>query len=180
MDPFNRDGRAADGAWSAGRRAGAAEGKPDTRWAEFAAAERSSPLSFGDVPHQLRFPIEHEATVYSDGTGIYVDPYRRPDPANTTDGTHATHCIPRPRSGKRSHETTFGRRLHGWNEYPFSPRERILNTLQKDDALSPDQIAALALGLEGYRAAGGGLSSSQHRAMVDMISDPGHRYRRTR
>ena len=65
------------------------------------------------------------------------------------------------------------------NPTDSSHRERILNTLSKGESLSPDQIAALESGLEGYRAAEGGLSSSQYRAMADMISDLGDQYRRT-
>ena len=59
-------------------------------------------------------------------------------------------------------------------------RERIVNALHGGEALSPDWIISLELGLESYRAAGGELSSSQYRAMVDMIVDLGDPYRHTR
>ena len=49
-----------------------------------------------------------------------------------------------------------------------------------EETLSPDQITSLELGLESYRRAGGELSSSRYRAMVDMVSDLGDQYRRTR
>ena len=53
-----------------------------------------------------------------------------------------------------------------------------MNALSKGESLSPHQIADLESGLEGYRTAAGGLSSSQYRAMVDMISDLGNPHRR--
>ena len=71
-------------------------------------------------------------------------------------------------------------RGQGRGEFPFSHREQILNALQRGGALNPGQIAVLESGLEGYRAGGGVLFSSQHRAMLDMISDLGDQHRHTR
>ena len=118
--------------------------------------------------------------MYSRSRRRFVDLYRGADPPNTIDRSHAAHYIPRPRGWEPGHETGFGRLSQGWNQFPFSHRERNLNTLSKGESLSPEQIAALESGLEGYRAADGGLSSSQYRAMVDMISDLGDQYRHAR
>ena len=180
MNRFNRGTGNADSVWSRGRNRKVAVREANARWSEFAAAQRTSPISFSDDPRQLLYPIEHEATVYSKSRGRYVDLYRGAEPPNTIDRSHAAHYIPRPRGWEPAHETGFGRLSQGWNQFPFSHRERILNTLSKGEAPSPDQIAALESGLEGYRAAESGLSSSQYRAMVDMISDLGDQYRHAR
>ena len=179
MNRFNRGTGTADSVWSRGRGRRVAAREANARWSEFAAAQRTSSISFSDDPRQLLYPIEHEATVYSERRGRFVDLYRGAEPPNTIDRSHAAHYIPRPRGWEPTHETGFGRLSQGWNQFPFSHRERILNTLSKGESLSPDQIAALESGLEGYRAAEGGLSSSQYRAMADMISDLGDQYRRT-
>ena len=180
MNRFNQGTGTADSVWSRGRDRRVAAQEANARWSEFAAAQRTSSTSFSDDPRQLLYPIEHEATVYSNRRGRFVDLYRGADPPNTIDRSHAAHYIPRPRGWEPTHETGFGRLSQGWNQFPFSHRERILNTLSKGEALSPDQIAALESGLEGYRAAEGGLSSYQYRAMVDMISDLGDQYRHAR
>ena len=129
---------------------------------------------------RLLYLVEHETTLYSETGEKIADVYRGADPPNTLDRSHAAPFIPRPRGWEPTHETGFGRLSQGWNEFPFSHRERILNTLSKGESLNPEQIAALESGLEGYRAAGGRLSSSQHRAMVDMISDLGEQHRHAR
>ena len=162
------------------RREVAALREANSRWSEFTAAQRTSTVSFSDDPRQLLYHVEPEATVYSRRRRTYVDLYRGADPPNTIDRAHAAHYIPRPGSWESTRETGFGRLAQGWNDFPFSPRERIVNSLQKGEALSPDQIISLELGLESYRAAGGELSSSQYRAMVDMISDLGEQYRHAR
>ena len=176
----NRSNRGADTVWRRARNRKEALDAANARWSEFASAKRTSSTSFSDDPRQLLYPIEHEATVYSKRRGRFVDLYRGADPPNTIDRSHAAHYIPRPRGWEPTHETGFGRLSQGWNQFPFSHRERILNTLSKGESLNPEQIAALESGLEGYRAAEGGLSSSQYRAMVDMISDLGDQYRHAR
>ena len=128
----------------------------------------------GHVPRRVR---NHD--IHGQGEKI-ADLYRGADPPNTIDRSHAAHFIPRPRGREPTHETGFGRLSQGWNQFPFSHRERILNTLSKGESLNPEQIAALESGLDGYRAAEGGLSSSQYRAMVDMISELGDQHRRAR
>ena len=164
--------------WSGDRRDVAALREANARWSEFAAAQRTSSVSFGDDPHQLTYLVEHEATVRSRSRGRDIDLYRGAEPPNTIDRAHAAHYIPRPRGWEPARETGFGRLSQGWNEFPFSPREQIVNALSKGESLSPHQIADLESGLEGYRTTAGGLSSSQYRAMVDMISDLGNPHRR--
>ena len=166
--------------WSGERRDVAALREANARWSEFAAAQRTSSVAFSDDPRQLTYLVEHEATVRTRSRGRYVDLYRGAEPPNTIDRAQATHYIPRPRGWEPARETGFGRLSQGWNEFPFSAREQIVNALSKGESLSPHQIADLESGLEGYRTAEGGLSSSQYRAMVDMISDLGDPHRRGR
>ena len=176
----NRSNRNADTVWRSARNRKDAVDAANARWSEFASATRTSSTSFSDDPRQAMFLVEHETTLYSDAGEKIADLYRGVDPPNTLDRSHAAHYVPRPWGWKPEHETGFGRLSQGWNEFPFSHRERILNTLSKGESLSPDQIAALESGLEGYRAAEGGLSSSQYRAMVDMISNLGNQDRHAR
>ena len=176
----DRGSATADGTWSGGRSRGAAARDANARWSESTAAQRSSAISFSDDARQLLYRIEHERTVFPESGRRNVGLFRDADPPNTVDRAHAAHYIPRPRGGQPAHETGFGRLSHGRDEFPFSQRERILNTLHKGEALSPDQIISLEFGLESYRAAGGELSSSQYRAMTDMISDLGDRHRHAR
>ena len=176
----NRGGNTADSVWSGDRGRRAAIQEANARWSEFAATHHTSSTTFGDDPRQLLYQIEYDETVYSKKRGTYIDRFRGADPPNTIDRAHAARYIPRPGSWESTRETGFGRLAQGWNDFPFSPRERIVNSLQKGEALSPDQVISLELGLESYRAAGGELSSSQYRAMVDMISDLGEQHRHAR
>ena len=175
-----RSNRNADTVWRRARSRKEAVDAANARWSESAAAKRTSSTSFSDDPRRLLYLVEHETTLYSETGEKIADVYRGADPPNTLDRSHAAHYIPRPRGSEPAQETGFGRLSQGWNEFPFSHRERILNTLSKGESLNPEQIAALESGLEGYRAAGGSLSSSQHRAMVDMISALGDQYRHAR
>ena len=143
------------------------------------AADFADSAGEADIRSLFRTPSEPE-DVYPEGSGRYADLYRSADPPNTLDRAHATRYLPGPPGGRSLPEGGFGRLSQGWSQYPFSHRERILNALSSGEALSPDHLAALESGQEGYRAGEGGLSSSQYRAMVDMISDLGDRYRRTR
>ena len=183
---FNDGTGAADSVWTGTLWSGerrdraAALREANARWSGFAAPERTSSVTFSDDPRQLTYLVEHEATVYSRSRGRHVDLYRGVDPPNTLDRVQAAHYIPRQRGPEALRETGFGRLSYAWNEFPFSPREQIVNALSRGEALSPGQIAALESGLEGYRAAEGGLPSSQYRAMADMISDLGDPRRRAR
>ena len=170
----NRSNRNADTVWRRARNRKDAVDAANARWSEFASAKRTSSTSFSDDPRQVTYLVEYETTTYTDKGEKIAGVYRGADPPNTLDRSHAAHYVPRPWGWKPEHEIGFGRLSQGWNEFPFSHRERILNTLSKGESLSPEQIAALESGLEGYRAAEGRLSSSQYRAMVDMISDLGN------
>ena len=174
----NRSNRNADTVWRRARNRKDAVDAANARWSEFASATRTSSTSFNDDPRQVMYLVEYETTTYTDKGEKIAGVYRGADPPNTLDRSHAAHYVPRPWGWKPEHETGFGRLSQGWNEFPFSHRERILNTLSKGESLNPEQIAALESGLEGYRAAEGRLSSSQYRAMVDMISDLGNQDRR--
>ena len=176
----SRSNRNADTVWRRARNRRDAVDAANARWSEFAAAKRTSSTSFSDDPRQVMYLVEYETTTYTDKGEKIADLYRGADPPNTIDRSHAAHYIPRPRGREPTHETGFGRLSQGWNQFPFSHRERILNTLSKGESLNPEQIAALESGLDGYRAAEGGLSSSQYRAMVDMISELGDQHRRAR
>ena len=148
-----RSDRNADTVWRRARNRKEAVDAANARWSEFAAAKRTSSTSFSDDPRQVLYLVEHETTLYSNTGEKIADVYRGVDPPNTLDRSHAAHFIPRPRGWEPAHETGFGRLSQGWNEFPFSHRERILNTLSKGESLIPEQIAALESGLEGYRAA---------------------------
>ena len=135
-------------------------------------------MSFGDDPRRLADLVEEDASVFRGSGENYTDLYRGADPPNTSDRAHAARYVPGSGASRPPEETGLGRLSQGWSQFPFSRRERILNTLARGEALSPDQIGALASGLEGYRAVEGGLASSQYRAMADMISDLGDPHRR--
>ena len=149
----NRGDNTADGVWSGdhGRRVAIREA--NARWSELAAAERTSSTTFGGGPRQLLYHVVRD---------------------------HTAHHVPRLRGLDMTRVAGFGRLSHAWNELPFSPRERIVNALHGGEALCPDRIVSLELGLEGNRGAGSELSSSRCRAMVDMIADLGDRYRHGR
>ena len=169
-----------DAMWSGDRMDVAARREANARWSEFAAAQRTSAASFSDDLRHRMYHVEPEATAHLGTRGGNLNLHRGADPATTVDRAHTARYIPGPRGLEAAHESGFGRLSQGWNQFPYSHRERILNTLQKGEALGPDQIGALESGLEGYRAAGGELSSSQYRAMIDMISDLGDQYRHAR
>ena len=174
----NRRGNTADSEWSGDRGRRAAIREANARWSEFAAAERTS--TFGDDPRQPLYHVECDYTVSSGGRGAYVDRFRGADPPNTIDRARTSRYVPGPRRRVATLVAGFGRLSHGWNEFPFSPRERIVNALSRREALSPDQIISLERGLESCRAAGDELSSSQYRAMVGTIADLGDAYWHTR
>ena len=148
-----RSNRNADTVWRRARNRKEAVDAANARWSELAAAQRTASTSFSDDPRQILYLVEHETTLYSNTGEKIADVYRGVEPPNTVDRPHAAHYIPRPRGWEPAHETGFGRLSQGWNEFPFSHRERILNTLSKGESLNPEQIAALESGLEGYRAA---------------------------
>ena len=153
-------GNTVDSVWSgAGSRSEAMQ-NANARWSEFAVTQRTSSTAFGSDPRQILFGAD--------------------DLPNTIDSAHAAHYVPRPKHWESTRETGFGRLAQGWNEFPFSHRELVVNALSRGEALSPNQVGALESALEGYRAAGGALSSSQYRAMADMISDLGDAYRHAR
>ena len=150
------------------------------RWAAVASANRTAPISFSDDPRRILTLVEHETTSRPDRGRKIADPYRGADLPNTHDRSHAAHYIPEPRGSKVDCEAGFGRASTGWDEFPFSCRERVLNALSKGESLSPDWIAALESGVEGCRAACGKLPSAQYRAVMNMISDPGGECRHAR
>ena len=150
------------------------------RWAAFATANRIAPISFRDDPRRTLAVVEHETTSCSDRGGTIADPYRGVDLPNTLDRSHAAHYIPEARGPRPDCETGFGRIWTGWNELPFSCRERILDALAKGESLSLAWVAAPEPGAEGCRAACGRLPSSQYRAMVSMIPEPGGECRHAR
>ena len=163
-----------------GRTEAQASKAANDRWAALASANRTAPISFSDDPRRILTLVEHETTSRPDRGRKIADPYRGADLPNTHDRSHAAHYIPEPQGSKADCETGFGRASTGWDELPFSCRERVLNALSKGESLSPDWIAALESGVEGCRAACGKLPSAQYRAVVNMISDPGGECRHAR
>lgn len=138
------------------------------RWA---SASRTAPVSFGEHPGRILALVEHEATPSSDRGGEIADSYRGVRPRNTLDRSHVARCIPESRDWKPERGTGFGRATATSDEPSFSWRERILSALSNGESLNLVRMAALASDVEGCRAVGGRLPSSQYRAMVGMISD---------
>ena len=150
------------------------------RWAAVASANRTAPVSFGDDPRRILTLVEHETTSCPDQGEKFADPYRGVDLPNTLERSHAAHYIPEPQGWKPDCETGFGRISTGWNEFPISCRERILDALSKGESLSLAWVAAPESGAEGCRPACGRLPSSQYRAMVSMVPGPGGECRHAR
>ena len=150
----NRGGTPRTREWSGDRGRRAAIREANARWSEFAALERTSSTTFGDDSRQLMYHVECDDTVISGRRGTYVDRFRGADPPSTIDRAHTSRYVPGPRAGLATRVAGFGRLSHAWNEFPFSPRERIVNALHRGEALRPDRIISLELGLESYRAAG--------------------------
>ena len=149
-------------------------------WAAFASAHRTAPISFSDDPHRTLTLGEHEATSCSDRGETIADSYCGIDLPNSFDRSHAAHYIPEPEGWKAECATGFGRASTGWNEFPFSCRERILDALSRGESLGSARIASPESGVEGCRAACATIPSSQYRAMVNLISDPGGECRHAR
>ena len=172
----NRGENTAQREWSGDRGRRAAIREANARWSELAALERTSSTTFGDESRQLMYHVECDDTVLSGRRGTCADRFRGAGPPSTIDRAHASRYVPGPRGRVATRVAGFGRLSHAWNEFPFSPRERIVDALQRGEALRPDRIISLELGLESYRTAAGELSSSQYRAMVDTISALGDEY----
>ena len=150
------------------------------RWAAVASANRTAPVSFGDDPRRILTLVEHETASCPDQGEKSAGPYRGVDLPNTLERSHAAHYIPEPQGWKPDCETGFGRISTGWNEFPFSCRERILDALSKGESLSLAWVGAPESGAEGCRPACGSLPSSQYRAMVSMVPGPGSECRHAR
>ena len=142
-------------------------------WAAFASAHRTAPISFSDDPLRTLTLVEHETTSCSDRGETIADPYCGIQLPHTPDRSHAAHYVPEPGGWKPECATGFGRASTGWNEFPFSYRERILDALSRGESLGPARTAAPESGVEGCSAASATIPSSQYSAMVNMISDPG-------
>ena len=170
---YNQGPRTADSVWTTSGNRRVAANAANARWSEFSAARRTSTVGFSDDPHQILYRTEYEETVFSPSRNRFVERFRGAEPPNTLDRSHAARYVPRPRGWEPTREPGFGRLSQGWNQFPFSHRERIVNTLSRGEALSPEQVTALQSGLDTRRAAEGGLPSAQYRAMADMISDLG-------
>ena len=166
-----------DTVWRAGSDRSVAIRESNARWSEFAAAHRTSPVSFSDDPRILLYD---DATVYWRQRRGRIELYRDAAPPNTIDPSHATHYISRPRGWEPPRETGFGRLSYGANEFPFSPRERILNSLMRGESPSPGQVEALEAAFWDFRGAGNSLTSSQYRGMVNVLSELGDPSRDTR
>lgn len=156
-----------------GRTAARARNAADDRWAAFVSANRTSPLSFGGDPSRILSLVESGTTSYPDEGAEAADSYPGANLGNALDHTRAARCIPEARGRRPDHGTGFGQVANGWNEFPFSYRERILNALSAGESLGPDWIAVLDRGIEGSRAARGTLFSTRYPAMLNMVPDAG-------
>ena len=152
----------------------------NARWVAFASANRTAPITFNDDPRRILTLVERETTSCPGQGGKFVDPYRGADLPNTLDRSHGAHYVPEPQGREPDCETGFGQVSAGWNEFPFSRRERVLNALTRGESLGRAGLAVPEPGVEDCCAACGRLPSSQYRAMVHMISDPGDACRHAR
>ena len=164
-----------------GHGTGAPEGNPaNARWVALAAANRTAPITFSDDPRRILTLVELETTSCPGRGGRIADPYRGAELPNTLDRSHGAHYVPEPQDREPDCETGFGRVSAGWNELPFSCRERVLNALTRGESLSVAASALSEPGGEDRCTECAMLPSSQYRAMLHMISDPGDACRHAR
>ena len=130
------------------------------RWAASVSANCTAPPSFGSDPRRIASLVEPETTSCPDEDAEAANPYPGADPRNALDLSRAARWISRTREREPDRGTGFGQVANGWNECPFSSRERILNALSGDESVRPDWIAAL-----------GSLPSSPYRTMMPVIAD---------
>ena len=128
-----------------------------------------APPSFGSDPLRIRSLVDPDSTPCPDEAAEAADPCPGADPRNPLDLSRAASCICGTRDREPDRGTGFGQVSNGWNECPFSSRERILNALSRDESVRPDWIAAL-----------GSLPSSPYRTMMPMFADAGGGGRRAR
>ena len=152
----------------------------NARWVALASANRTAPITFGDDPHRIPTLVERETASSPGQGGNIADPYRGAEPPNTLDRSHGARYVPEPQGREPDCETGFGRFPAGWNEHPFSCRERVLNALTRGESLRVGASVVSEPGGEDRCTECGMLHSSQYRAMVQMISDPGDACRHAR
>ena len=140
-------------------RARAGQAASDHRAASV-SANCIAPLSFGSDPRRITSLVDPETTSRPDEDAEAPNPSPDADPRDALDLSGAARRISGTREREPDRRTGFGQIANGWNECPFSSRERILNALSRDESVRPDWIAAL-----------GSLPSSPCRTMMPMSAD---------
>ena len=130
------------------------------RWVAFVSATCIAPLSFGSDPRRIMSLVDRETSSFPDEEAKAANPCPDADPPNALDLSRAARCVSGAREREPDRGTGFGQLANGWNECPFSSRERILNALSRDESVRPDWITALA-----------SLPSSPYRTTVPIIAD---------
>ena len=133
-------------------------------WAAFVSTKRVAPQSFGSDPNRMLSLVDPETASFPGKGAEAANPYPGADPRNALDLSRAARCVSGTRGRTPDRRTGFGRVAYGWNECPFSSRERILNALSGGESLRPDWFAAP-----------GSLPSSGHPTTMPMIADAGGR-----
>ena len=132
----------------------------DNGWTASVSASCIAPPSFGGDPRRIMSLVDPETTSRPDEDAEDANPYPGADPRNALDLSRAARRVSGTREREPGRGTGFGQAANGWNECPFSSRERILNALSGDESVRPDWIAAL-----------GSLPSSPCRTMMPMFAD---------
>ena len=128
-----------------------------------------APLSFGSDPRRITSLVDSGTTSCAGEDTEVANRYPGADLRSALDLFRAARRIARTGEREPDGGTGFGQVANGWNECPFSSRERILNALSRDESVRPDWIAAL-----------GGLPSSPYRTMTPMTADASRGCRHTR
>ena len=115
----------------------------DDVWAASVPASCIAPPSFGIDPRRIVSLVGPETMPRPDEDAEAAGPRPGADSPNALDLSRAARRVSAAREREPDRGIGFGRFAHGWNESPFSSRERILNALSRDESVRPDWIAAL-------------------------------------
>ena len=118
--------------------------------------------SFGSGARRIMSLVDPGTTPCPEEDAESANPIPGAAPWNALDLSGTAHRLSGAGEPESDHRTEFGRVANGWDECPFSFRERILDALSRDESVRPDWIAAL-----------GSLPSSPCRTTMPMLADAG-------
>ena len=164
-------GRRRDPVWRAlgGRTPAPARQSATHRRTSSVSANCIAPLSFGSDSRRITSLVDSGTTSCAGEDAEAANRYPGADSRSALDLFRIARCIAGTGEREPDGGTGFGQVANGWDECPFSSRERILNALSRDESLHPDWIAAL-----------GDLPSSPCRTMTPVIADASGGCRRVR